>query len=203
MITTVRGCARCGADHKNIDFAKLSQTPLPIDEQYQTAFGVTHWSICPVLNEPILLRVLSTLVLGDPYSSTAWLATETTDSRPHVQGWKEINENMRTVLLVEVGEENHDGLFDIEEINFAEVRSYDMKDEEQCAIQFVREMVMQGRSPDPESQRLVVIGGSRVVTANAVADDSSRTFPIENVPFRVFIPVAPPPTPTWGVNEVT
>lgn len=53
FVTDVMCCARCGNDHRALQFAKLT-TPITFD----TMSGVeqmTHWALCPDLNEPILL----------------------------------------------------------------------------------------------------------------------------------------------------
>ena len=39
-------CARCGGDHEQLEFK-------PLKNEY---FGTTHWAICPVNLEPILLK---------------------------------------------------------------------------------------------------------------------------------------------------
>lgn len=41
-------CARCGRDHPRIQFQKLLN---PVRD-------ITHWAMCPVTEEPILMRVL-------------------------------------------------------------------------------------------------------------------------------------------------
>jgi hypothetical protein len=105
----------------------------------------------------------------------------------------------RTVLLVEVEGEMWDQVDEMECVKFVELRQYDMKDPEQCAIQFVREMIIQGRTPDPETQRLVVIGGDMLVKTLA---DAPTPMPVTEVPFSVWVPVPPPPTPLWTARKV-
>lgn len=46
--TTVTGCARCGMEHKNLKFERLSN---PADEW-------KWWSICPNTGQPILLKIV-------------------------------------------------------------------------------------------------------------------------------------------------
>jgi len=45
--TTVTGCARCGMEHKNLKFERLSN---PADEY-------NYWSICPNTGQHIFIRV--------------------------------------------------------------------------------------------------------------------------------------------------
>jgi hypothetical protein len=45
----VVACARCGEDHKSLKFKKLTK---PEEGDY------THWSMCPTLDEPILLKIV-------------------------------------------------------------------------------------------------------------------------------------------------
>jgi hypothetical protein len=44
----VHRCARCGNDHKALRFSQFQERN--IDKN-------THWALCPVLQEPILLEV--------------------------------------------------------------------------------------------------------------------------------------------------
>lgn len=46
VTTTVRSCARCGADHKDLDFERMSN---PFDVAYP------FWALCPRGKGPILL----------------------------------------------------------------------------------------------------------------------------------------------------
>jgi hypothetical protein len=48
MTMSVTRCARCGGNHEHILFTKLSGQPIA---------GVTHWGMCPALNQPILMEV--------------------------------------------------------------------------------------------------------------------------------------------------
>lgn len=50
ITTSVTGCSRCGNNHQNITFAKFTN---PVKDTGSQIW--THWTICPVLNEPILL----------------------------------------------------------------------------------------------------------------------------------------------------
>jgi len=46
----IKNCARCGKNHKGLSFQKLTN---PI---YCNAFEMlTHWCLCPVLKQPILM----------------------------------------------------------------------------------------------------------------------------------------------------
>lgn len=105
----------------------------------------------------------------------------------------------RIVMLVEI-EDDEDELApdEMECVKFVEIRQYDMNVHEQCAIQFVREMVMQGRTPEPDRQRIIVIGGDMLVTT---LEDAKEPIPVSRVPFTVWVPVPPPPTPQWSVKE--
>lgn len=47
VVVDVSNCARCGGGHYHLIFAKLRY---PCDD-------LTHWCICPVEDEPIMLRV--------------------------------------------------------------------------------------------------------------------------------------------------
>ncbi len=52
MKTIVNDCARCGDTHE-VEFREFTQNPI---ELYDDVFML--WGICPVLNEPILMRIL-------------------------------------------------------------------------------------------------------------------------------------------------
>jgi hypothetical protein len=47
LAAPVVGCARCGGNHPELTFKKLENSLVKL----------THWSMCPTNNEPILLRV--------------------------------------------------------------------------------------------------------------------------------------------------
>jgi len=54
--TTIKGCARCGEDHYNL-LVRLFTNPVEIEWQGKKESGyfeITHWAMCPELNEPIL-----------------------------------------------------------------------------------------------------------------------------------------------------
>lgn len=53
MNTTVRGCARCGEDHEELEFERL-QRPIQEDD----GRDYTHWAPCPTNGQPILLRMV-------------------------------------------------------------------------------------------------------------------------------------------------
>lgn len=48
MTIKVANCARCGKTHE-VEFNRFTQ---PIDD-------CTHWGMCPNLNEPILMRIVT------------------------------------------------------------------------------------------------------------------------------------------------
>lgn len=54
LVTDVSDCARCGKDHAELDFSRFTRNP-----QKDGDDGVewTHWSMCPELQEPILLGI--------------------------------------------------------------------------------------------------------------------------------------------------
>lgn len=45
----VVGCARCGTDHTQLSFQRLTRPGRH-----------THWAWCPVVDEPIMLRIVMT-----------------------------------------------------------------------------------------------------------------------------------------------
>lgn len=49
LITDVSNCARCGYNHKQLVFVKLIN---PMED------GWEYWSMCPELEEPILLKIV-------------------------------------------------------------------------------------------------------------------------------------------------
>jgi hypothetical protein len=53
MIVDVSCCARCGKDHKDLEFKEFKGW-LPEDA---TGIQWTHWGMCPDLNEPIMLII--------------------------------------------------------------------------------------------------------------------------------------------------
>lgn len=50
--TDVHSCARCGADHENVEFVPFAHHP--IEDSDGTKWQ--YWAMCPFHNEPILLR---------------------------------------------------------------------------------------------------------------------------------------------------
>lgn len=49
-IIDVKCCARCGEDHYDLVFHKLTRN---VDDS-----GWTHWCTCPTCGEPILMKVI-------------------------------------------------------------------------------------------------------------------------------------------------
>lgn len=47
---TVSDCARCGQTHK-VEFQEFDRFPIELDGE-----SYTHWGMCPLLHEPILMR---------------------------------------------------------------------------------------------------------------------------------------------------
>lgn len=103
----------------------------------------------------------------------------------------------RIAILIEVDEDD-EGFRNIDFLKIKEVRSYEMHDHEQCAIQFVREMVMQGRTPDPDREAIVVIGGD--VTTMAL-EGTKNPIPVDRVPHTVWAAV-PPQEPMWRAMKL-
>lgn len=52
MKTNIRGCARCGQDHMELEMKKLTN-PITVSDTIE--FG--YWVMCPKLDEPILIQV--------------------------------------------------------------------------------------------------------------------------------------------------
>lgn len=53
MIITLNGCARClGEGHKALVFHAFT-----LNQIEDSNGNFTHWAMCPVVNEPILMRV--------------------------------------------------------------------------------------------------------------------------------------------------
>jgi hypothetical protein len=46
MKVSIKRCARCGGDHLSLIFTPLSNPP----------HEFTHWAMCPVSKEPILMK---------------------------------------------------------------------------------------------------------------------------------------------------
>lgn len=51
----VNGCSRCGGNHDLIEFKPLNNPPE----------GITHWGICPLTSQPILMLVKNDNLIGD------------------------------------------------------------------------------------------------------------------------------------------
>lgn len=47
--TTVFSCARCGCDHVGIVFSEFARQ----------CGDLTHWALCPVMREPILMQIVT------------------------------------------------------------------------------------------------------------------------------------------------
>lgn len=82
-----------------------------------------------------------------------------------------------------------------------ETRVIDLTDHEQVAIQFFREMVLQGNNPDPDCHQLIVIGGDRVIKQLEHVTGDLLNISVERVPFTVWIPT-PPSNPQWGAKKL-
>lgn len=54
MRISVRGCARCGQNHDNLEFHPLTRAMSDSEGQW------THWAACPTNGEPILMKVQET-----------------------------------------------------------------------------------------------------------------------------------------------
>lgn len=57
MITTVENCARCGNTHNDVEFKRFAQNPVKHIDGNLLNTQITHWGMCPNLNEPILMRI--------------------------------------------------------------------------------------------------------------------------------------------------
>ena len=56
ITTEVKACARCGNEHE-LTFSELAR-PIELQARGDGTFVlvITHWSSCPVTNEPVLMR---------------------------------------------------------------------------------------------------------------------------------------------------
>lgn len=56
LVMDLNGCARCGGGseggHKGLVFQEFDE---PVEIEHTT---LTHWAMCPTLNEPILLTII-------------------------------------------------------------------------------------------------------------------------------------------------
>lgn len=48
-LSALHNCARCGADHYNLEFEPMEH---PVED-------LTHWAMCPVKHEPILMKFVT------------------------------------------------------------------------------------------------------------------------------------------------
>ncbi len=53
--TTIGNCARCGQDHKDLEFKPFKN---PVEDTDGTVWS--HWALCPTNGEPVLLKVTQT-----------------------------------------------------------------------------------------------------------------------------------------------
>lgn len=60
MKINVNSCARCGEDHKDIEFLKLTNPIIiPIEKLKETNLIIlNYWGMCPKLNEPIIMMIM-------------------------------------------------------------------------------------------------------------------------------------------------
>ncbi len=54
VVMNVSNCARCGKDHDNLEFDKLT-APIASDDGSEPW---NYWAICPISGEPVLMRVI-------------------------------------------------------------------------------------------------------------------------------------------------
>ena len=57
MKVDVQRCARCGEDHQAMEFNRFDT---PLDEEW------THWALCPVRHEPVVLKIVDTEDSAEP-----------------------------------------------------------------------------------------------------------------------------------------
>jgi len=55
--TNIGNCARCGSDHDGLEFTPFAR-PVVLARSAGIA-AVTHWALCPVTGEPIMLHIVS------------------------------------------------------------------------------------------------------------------------------------------------
>lgn len=53
LVTSIHNCARCGADHTDLEFKQFIIEP--IQDSDGTVWN--YWALCPTCDEPILLKV--------------------------------------------------------------------------------------------------------------------------------------------------
>lgn len=54
-VSGIKNCARCGEDHPDVQIATAFLRPFAPPEANGKAW--THWTICPVSGDPILIMV--------------------------------------------------------------------------------------------------------------------------------------------------
>lgn len=54
MKITIYKCARCGEDHKDLEMKKF-KNPVVITFLKWEEYIIPYWTMCPVVNEPILI----------------------------------------------------------------------------------------------------------------------------------------------------
>jgi hypothetical protein len=52
----VMACARCGEDHKELEFVKFKRSVIVIIERAGKRI-FTDWAMCPKTNEPVIMEV--------------------------------------------------------------------------------------------------------------------------------------------------
>lgn len=52
VVTSVQNCARCDGDHKSLSFKEM-RSPIECG-----SVDLTHWAVCPVTGDPVLLRII-------------------------------------------------------------------------------------------------------------------------------------------------
>lgn len=55
MKITIKNCIRCGEDHKDLEAKKLTN---PMEIPNSNGYKISHWAMCPKLNEPIMVEVI-------------------------------------------------------------------------------------------------------------------------------------------------
>lgn len=58
IIKSITSCARCGNDHESLLFKEMKR-PIPDGED---DVPWTHWALCPVSKDPILLCIMQDTV---------------------------------------------------------------------------------------------------------------------------------------------
>ena len=55
IIKAIKRCARCGKDHDDLLFKEFVR---PIADAYPDGLPWTHWAMCPVNKDPIVLCIM-------------------------------------------------------------------------------------------------------------------------------------------------